>query len=109
MASDTRISAAELGEFHYARFILWAFVERQSKAQFGRNILVSRTEGNRAEIDQGLAFYVSHYKINLDELQNRVLELDEQGLTIAQIHEILQGKKKPEDFSKRGRKKQEEK
>ena len=87
--ADTRISSSEFGEYHYQLFVQWAFIERQSKAAFLRNIAVARTEANRSEVDDGLEFYANRYRMTVQELIDRIAELDQQKLSISQIHQRL--------------------
>jgi hypothetical protein len=90
IVTDTRISTAELGEFHYQRFLQWAFVQRQSKAAFARNVLVARTDANNEGIDQGLEFYSARYNISIEELCERIAHLDNEKRSISQIHAALE-------------------
>ena len=90
VVSDTRVSTGELGEYHYQRFIQWAFVQRQSKAAFARNIIVARTDANSEGIDQGLEFYASRYGISVQELCELIAELDNDKRSISQIHAELE-------------------
>lgn len=90
IVSDTRISSAEFGDFHYKRFLAWCLVERQSKAAFVRNIVVSRVESNRSEIDQGLAHYSRLYGLSEEELLEHVYRADRNNVSIAQLHERLE-------------------
>jgi hypothetical protein len=90
IVSDTRVSTGELGEYHYQRFLQWAFVQRQSKAAFARNILVARTDTNSEGIDQGLEFYAARYKISIDELCELIAQLDNEKKSISQIHAALE-------------------
>lgn len=93
--SDTRISTAELGEFHYRKFLAWAFVNRQSKAAYARNTLVARTDANTAGIQEGLEFYSQRYGISAEELCDLIVELDADSRSIAQIHQALEERFKP--------------
>jgi hypothetical protein len=79
-----------MGEYHYQRFIQWAFVQRQSKAAFARNVLVARTDANTDGINQGLEFYASRYNITVESLCELIAELDNQKKSIAQIHAALE-------------------
>jgi hypothetical protein len=90
IVSDTRISTGELGEFHYQRFLQWAFVQRQSKAAFARNVLVARTDANNTGIDQGLEFYATRYGISIEELCELIAQLDNEKRSISQIHIALE-------------------
>lgn len=90
VVSDTRIATAELGEYHYQRFLQWAFVQRQSKAAFARNVLVARTDSNSDGIDQGLEFYAARYNMTVAQLQQKIAEMDNDKKSISQIHIALE-------------------
>lgn len=87
--SDTRVSTAELGDFHYQRFLQWALVENQAKGAFAANILKARTASNESLIDSGLEFYANKYGVSIEELQQLIADLDSQGKSILQIHRHL--------------------
>lgn len=88
--SDTRLSTAELGDFHYQRFLQWALVENQAKGAFAANILKARTASNESLIESGLEFYANRYGMTVQELQQTIADLDSQGKSILQIHRHLQ-------------------
>lgn len=90
VVSDTRISTGELGEYHYQLFLQWAFVQRQSKAAFARNVLVARTDANSEVIHHGLEFYANRYNITVEELCELLAQFDAEKKSISQIHIALE-------------------
>lgn len=88
--ADTRVSTAELGDFHYQRFLQWALVENQAKGAFAANIIKARAASNKSLIDSGLEFYANKYSMTIEELQQAIADLDAQGKSILQIHRQLQ-------------------
>lgn len=88
--ADTRISTAELGDFHYQRFLQWALVENQAKGAFAANILKARIAANEGLIESGLEFYAAQYSLTVEELQQRIADLDSEGKSILQIRRHLQ-------------------
>lgn len=88
--ADTRIGSSELGDFQYARFILWAFLVRQSKGGFIRNIAVARTEANEPSIQQMTEFYCAAYGLSEEELLRKVLEADALGKSSVELHRQLE-------------------
>lgn len=89
--ADTRIGSSEFGDYQYARFLEWAFFERQSKGAFIRNISVARTEVNEANgvISGQREYYCRAYGLSKDELLRRILEADSQGISIPELHRRL--------------------
>ena len=88
--ADTRISTAELGDFHYQRFLQWALVENQAKGAFAANIIKARIASNEGLINSGLEFYANQYGLSVEELQQRVADLDAEGNSVPQIRRKLQ-------------------
>ncbi|MEB3209814.1 MAG: hypothetical protein VKL39_00600 [Leptolyngbyaceae bacterium] len=87
MKQSTRIQSGELGPYHHAKFLHWAFVQRQNKSGFARNVLVARTDANQDEIQQGLDFYAEHLEIDKSELKKAIEDMDRYGLQVSQIHQ----------------------
>ncbi|MDZ7355911.1 MAG: hypothetical protein ONB55_22550 [candidate division KSB1 bacterium] len=94
---DARISSAEFGDYHYKRFLAWCFVERQSKAAFLRNVVVSRTETNRDEINDGLKHYSNLHGLTELELLEYIYLADQNNVSIAQLHDRLEKGLRGED------------
>ncbi len=87
--ATTRLSTAELGDYHYQRFICWAFCDRQSKAALSRNLIAARTDANADLIDDKLQYYAGLYGLTLEELQTRLMQSDQDGVSIAELHRQL--------------------
>ncbi|MEM0978765.1 MAG: hypothetical protein AAGH78_00690 [Cyanobacteria bacterium P01_H01_bin.58] len=90
VVADTRVSTAELGDFHYQRFLQWALVENQPKGAFAANILKARVAANESLIDSGLEFYANQYHMSVEELQQAIADLDADGKSVLQIRRQLQ-------------------
>lgn len=106
--SDTRITSAEFGDYHYRRFLQWSFAERQSKAAFLRNLAVARTEANRNEIDDPLLHYSKLYGLPLEELLDAIYNADQNNISVAQLHQRLEaGLRGDALWDKKGRKSSE--
>ncbi len=88
--ADTRVYTAELGDFHYQRFLQWAMVENQAKGAFSANIVKARAAANETLIDSGLEFYANKYHLTVEELQQAIADLDAKGKSVLQIHRHLQ-------------------
>lgn len=86
---DTRILSADLGQYHYVRFLLWAFSDRQSKAALLRNAIVARIDANASSIDEKLNFYSQLYAVTPNQLSERILAADREGTSIVKLHDIL--------------------
>lgn len=86
---DTRVFTSELGDYHYQKFLQWAFVERQSKAAFARNIVCARTESNKDIVQDGLEFYAGRYGITVEVLIEAIAEMDGKKMSVSQIHQAL--------------------
>lgn|GEM_PF-2971151 len=90
VVADTRIGSSEFGDYQYARFVLWAFLVRQSKGAFLRNIAVARTEANQGTIAESLAYYCQVYGLEEEELLRRVLAADADGKSSVSLHQELE-------------------
>jgi hypothetical protein len=89
--SDTRIGSSEFGDYQYARFVFWAFLERQSKGAFLRNVAVARTEANASNISAAAEYYCKLYGFESpEELWCAVLQADSDGISVAELHRRLQ-------------------
>ena len=88
--SDTRITSAEFGDYHYRRFLQWCFSERQSKAAFLRNMAVARTGANEDTIDRATDHYCKLYQLTPDELKEYVFQADQNNVSIAMLHDRLE-------------------
>jgi len=93
--SDTRIGSAEFGDYHYDRFLVWAFVDRQSKAALLRNLAVARTDANKDLIDDKLQYYCDLYNLGQAELLERIRQADLKGISIPQLHKLLSPQQNP--------------
>lgn len=95
--TDTRIFSAEFGDFHYKKFLDWAFVERQSKASLLRNLAVARTDANLGPTAEGLQHYCEIYQLELAELREYLYKADQNGVSIAALHDRLEKGLRGED------------
>ena len=86
---DTRLSTGELGDYHYSLFLKWAFVERQNKGGFGRNIIAARAESNLEVIKEGIGFYAIAADLTPEQLEKWIIELDAAGAQVSTIHRAL--------------------
>jgi hypothetical protein len=87
--ADTRITCAEFGDYHYQEFLSWAFLDRQSKAALLRNMAIARTDSNQALIERKLSYYARLYKKTVEEIQQRILQADDEGLSVVELHRRL--------------------
>lgn len=88
--TDTRISSAEFGDYHYRRFLLWCFAERQSKAAYLRNMAVARVDANQDVINNISSHYCQLYDLSLEELQEYIYLADLNGVSISMLHDRLE-------------------
>lgn len=89
--TDTRISSSDFGQYHYALLLYWSFGDRKSKAMLLRDIAVSRCDANKSLIDDKLAEYAGLYGLTIDELKAKIMEADRDKVSIAKLHELLEG------------------
>lgn len=101
--SDTRISSAEFGDFHYKKFLEWSFTERQSKAAFLRNVAVARTGANLDSINVAIDHYCKLYKLTREELQEYIYIADQNNVSIASLHDRLEQGLRGEDAWGKGK------
>lgn len=89
----TRITSAEFGDWHYLQLLCWAFTDKkQSKGTLIRDIGAARVEddGNRAVLHEKLQEFVKMYGLgSVEELRERVLQADKDGVTIKELHRQL--------------------
>jgi hypothetical protein len=95
--SDTRITSAEFGDYHYRRFLEWCFTERQSKAAFLRNMGVARTGANQDNIDRAMDHYCKLFDLSREQLQEYVFLADQNNVSIAMLHDRLEKGLRGED------------
>lgn len=89
LVSDTRIGSAEFGGYHYQRHLAWSFCDRQSKAALLRNLAVARIDANQQLIDRKLEYYAHLYGVSVEELLQRIMDADDQKISIAKLHQVL--------------------
>jgi hypothetical protein len=89
----TRITSAEFGDWHYVQLLCWAFTDKkQSKGTLIRDIAAARVEdgNNRAVLHEKLQEFVKMYRLgSVEELRERVLQADKDGVTIKELHRQL--------------------
>lgn len=89
----TRITSAEFGDWHYLQLLCWAFTDKkQSKGSLIRDIAASCVENssNRAVLHEKLQAFVKMYGLgSVEELRERVLQADKDGVTIKELHRQL--------------------
>jgi hypothetical protein len=86
---DTRVGSAEFGDYHYTELLKWAFGDRKSKAALIRDIGVARVDANQDLINRKLDYYITLYGKSEAELIERIREADEEGISIAKLHQTL--------------------
>lgn len=88
---DTRIQSSEFGDFHYRKFLKWAFANDRTKADFLRNVAVARVDqpDNERQIDSGLEHYSKLYNLSLDELDEVIGKADQNGVSLVELHNRL--------------------
>lgn len=95
--TDTRISSSAFGDYHYRRFLLWCFVERQTKAAYLRNLAVARIDANQEIIQNIAAHYCELYKLTPEELQDYIYKADQNNVSISMLHDRLESGLRGED------------
>jgi hypothetical protein len=89
----TRITSAEFGDWHYVQLLCWAFTDKkQSKGTLLRDIGAARVEDvhNRDVLTEKLQEFVKMYRLNsIEELRERVLQADKDGITLKELHRQL--------------------
>lgn len=89
----TRITSAEFGDWHYVQLLCWAFTDKkQSKGTLLRDIGAARVEdaSNRAVLNEKLQEFVKMYCLgSVEELRERVLQADKDGITLKELHRQL--------------------
>jgi len=85
-----RIFSAEFGEWNYREFLCLCLRERQSKAQYLRNLAVARTEANRESTYAALDYLANKVGISVDELKDWIVRQDSRGKSIVQMIRYLE-------------------
>lgn len=100
---DTRIQSAEMGDFHYRKFLEWAFVNRQTKGAFLANIGKARVadSGNTKEQLEGLEHYSRLYNLSIDEVKDCIAQADQNGVSVVELHDRLAKGLRGEEATKR--------
>ncbi|NJL57295.1 hypothetical protein HC928_20740 [bacterium] len=86
---DTRVGSAEFGDYHYTELLKWAFGDRKSKAALLRDIGVARIDANQDLINRKIDYYINLYQKTEEELVERIRQADEEGISIAKLHQTL--------------------
>jgi replication initiation and membrane attachment protein DnaB len=101
---DTRIQSAELGDFHYRKFLIWAFANRQTKGAFLANIAKARVsvQENDMERSEALMHYANLYEMSPLQLEQLITQADQNGVSVVVLHDRLAKGLRGDQATKRG-------
>lgn len=100
---DTRIQSAEMGDFHYRKFVEWAFVNRQTKGTFLANVGKARVvdAANAKEQLEGLEHYALLYNLTIEQVRDCIADADQNGVSTVELHDRLAKGLRGEEATKR--------